>query len=367
VTSESAVFQQSSPMIDSDLTKSELQAFINVLVEPVMIIDVNRQIVLANNVAEDLFGGKLVGRDMTHAVRHPNALDCVEETLNGEAYSDTTITLNLPARTTFKVTSVRLTGGQEQDVVAVIRFHDITQILEAEQIRSDFVVNVSHELRSPLTALSGGIETLKKVWEKDPGAAGRFLEIMGQEAARMTRLIDDLLSLSKIEFREHVQPTNIVDIVGIVENAINTLKIHSKRESVRIKLTKPESPGLIAGDADELVQVFHNLIENALKYGGSQNNVQVSISPVDYAVGINGPALEIKVTDQGDGIAQEHIPRLTERFYRVDQNRSRKIGGTGLGLSIVKHILKRHRGRMTIQSELGVGSTFTVRLPRKTP
>jgi two-component system phosphate regulon sensor histidine kinase PhoR len=152
-----------------------------------------------------------------------------------------------------------------------------------------------------------------------------------------------------------------------VENAINTLKIHSKRESVRIKLTKPESPGLIAGDADELVQVFHNLIENALKYGGSQNNVQVSISPVDYAVGINGPALEIKVTDQGDGIAQEHIPRLTERFYRVDQNRSRKIGGTGLGLSIVKHILKRHRGRMTIQSELGVGSTFTVRLPRKTP
>lgn len=360
-------FQQISLMARDDTTKSDLQAFINALVEPVMIIDRNRQIILANGVAENLFGDELVGRDMTHAVRHPNALDCVEATLNGETYSDTTLTLNLPARTTYKVTSVRLWSREGPDIVAVVRFHDITQILEAEQIRSDFVVNVSHELRSPLTALSGGIETLRNIGAKDPEAARKFLDIMGQEAARMTRLIDELLSLSKIEFREHVRPTDIVDIVSIVENAINTLEIHSEKETVRLKLDKPNSPGLVAGDADELLQVFHNLIENALKYGGSENEVQVSVSQTDIAVGINGPALEIEIRDQGNGIAQEHIPRLTERFYRVDQNRSRKIGGTGLGLSIVEHILKRHRGRLMIQSEEGVGSTFTVRLPREAP
>jgi len=305
----------------------------------------------------------LTGKDFVHALRHPDALACVEAVLSGKLASEAVVSLPGPGRVTYKMSCMRVEGIDGMDADAVISLKDISHILEAEQMRSDFVANVSHELRSPLTALSGGIETLKGAARNDPAARERFLDIMEREAARMDRLVGDLLSLSRVEVKGNIRPSARVDAIAVVERVVATFEAQSVAEKKPIRLTKPAGEMMVSGDEDELTQVFQNLIDNALKYSRDESEVELEVSQREKFAGMSGPVVMVEIKDQGEGIPAEHIPRLTERFYRVDRSRSREKGGTGLGLAIVKHILYRHRGRMLVESEIGAGSTFTVCLP----
>jgi two-component system phosphate regulon sensor histidine kinase PhoR len=222
-------------------------------------------------------------------------------------------------------------------------------------MRVDFVANVSHELRTPLTSVLGFVETLQGPARNDPVAQDRFLSIIGEQARRMSRLVDDLLSLSRIERSSHLQPTSIVDLSSIAGHVVDTLAPMADENETHITLCA-EEPVLVRGDRDELVRVAENLIENAIKYGASDKPVEVTVAPRERDA-------VLTVRDHGAGIAPEHLPRLTERFYRVDAGESRAKGGTGLGLAIVKHILARHRGRLTIESGSGKGATFSAILP----
>jgi two-component system phosphate regulon sensor histidine kinase PhoR len=233
-----------------------------------------------------------------------------------------------------------------------------------ERTRADFVANASHELRTPLASLVGFIDTLRGPAADDPPAQARFLEIMGEQAGRMNRLIDDLLSLSRIELTEHQIPEERLDLESLVERMLAAFEIRIKQRTVTLDFQVEDGLPAVAGDADQLEQVFQNLLDNALKYGREGGTVRVSLARVPP--GGKWPAREgivAAVADDGQGIAREHLPRLTERFYRVDSGRSRAIGGTGLGLAIVKHVVNRHRGQFVIESEAGKGSVFSVWLP----
>jgi two-component system phosphate regulon sensor histidine kinase PhoR len=262
--------------------------------------------------------------------------------------------------TTFRLIITRLdTERTGQDARAIVSLEDISHIREAEQMRIDFVANVSHELRSPLTSLSGFIETLQGPAKDDPAAQERFLTLMAGDAQRMSRLIGDLLSLSKLQATERLAPSESVDIASILHRVTASLEPLTKREKTSISLTISQDLPPIIGDADELIQVFQNLIENGVKYSAQDTMVEV-IAERDPS---HKNQLRISVRDHGEGLDPAHIPRLTERFYRVDKGRSRDMGGTGLGLAIVKHILIHHRAYLHIDSTVGEGSTFSVFLP----
>jgi two-component system phosphate regulon sensor histidine kinase PhoR len=251
-------------------------------------------------------------------------------------------------------------GGVEKCML--MTFHDQTPLRRVEEMRADFVANASHELRTPLAALSGFIDTLQGPAKDDAKARERFLTIMHAQATRMARLIDDLLSLSRVELSAHVRPDTTIDIVPIIRQVADGLEPLARERQVVVEIDLPESSVLIAGDREELLRLFENLIENALKYGASGGKVIVSLSAAASAEGT--PEVRVTVRDFGPGIAPEHLPRLTERFYRVDIGDSRSQGGTGLGLSLVKHILNRHRGRLLIESVPKHGATFTACFPQ---
>jgi two-component system phosphate regulon sensor histidine kinase PhoR len=252
------------------------------------------------------------------------------------------------------------------DTCMLMTFHDQTPLRRVEEMRADFVANASHELRTPLAALSGFIDTLQGPAKDDAKARERFLGIMHAQATRMARLIDDLLSLSRVELSAHVRPDTLVDILPIIRQVGDGLEPLANERNVRIEMALPETPVSIAGDREELLRLFENLIENALKYGASGGKVDVSLTTESTSEGV--PEIRVAVRDYGPGIAPEHLPRLTERFYRVDVGDSRAQGGTGLGLSLVKHILNRHRGRLLIESVPKNGATFTAAFPQvKTP
>lgn len=246
----------------------------------------------------------------------------------------------------------------------LISFEDVTNQQQIGQMRRDFVANVSHELRTPLTALIGFIETLQGPAKDDATARARFLGIMANEAQRMNRLVRDLLSLSQVEEMERVRPDTRLDLTDLLRSVMRTLAPLAEKSGGTLTAQMGAAPFFVEGDADQLRQVFGNLIENAIKYGGRPPAVQVHLTPLERDPSLRGPAISIDVIDNGPGIDPVHIPRLTERFYRVDGHRSREMGGTGLGLAIVKHIVNRHRGRLRIESTLGQGSRFTVILPR---
>ncbi len=261
----------------------------------------------------------------------------------------------IPVPTTF--------GGT--DYCMLMTFHDQTPLRRVEEMRADFVANASHELRTPLAALSGFIDTLQGPARDDPKARDRFLAIMHAQATRMARLIDDLLSLSRVELSAHVRPDARIDLVAIIREVVDGLEPLAKERQVAIEIDLPPAGVVIAGDREELLRLFENLIENALKYGASGGRVIVSLMMA--AAGDSGPEVRVMVRDFGPGIAPEHLPRLTERFYRVDVGDSRAQGGTGLGLSLVKHILNRHRGRLLIESTPKSGATFTACFPQLAP
>lgn len=250
---------------------------------------------------------------------------------------------------------------------ALVALADNSAAEHASQMRRDFVANVSHELRTPLTALIGFIETLRGPAQNDAAARTRFLAIMETEAGRMNRLVGDLLSLSRVEAEERRRPSGRVELTGLLGSVIDTLSPGAGAAGVRIETDLPPRDVLVTGDPDQLVQLFQNLIENAVKYGGSGGWVGVSLTHVPHEPQLRGPGWSVTVADRGEGIESLHLPRLTERFYRVDTHRSRAQGGTGLGLAIVKHIVSRHRGRLRIDSAKGQGSRFTVILPEALP
>ncbi len=235
----------------------------------------------------------------------------------------------------------------------LMTFHDQTPLRRVEEMRVDFVANASHELRTPLAALSGFIDTLQGPAKEDAGARERFLGIMRTQATRMARLIDDLLSLSRIELSAHVRPSDPIDLTPLLHQVVDGLEPLAHERGVVVSVDIPELPVVVPGDRDELLRLFENLIENGLKYGAAGGKVDVALTDVSASESLK--EVRVMVKDYGPGIAPEHLPRLTERFYRVDVGDSRAQGGTGLGLSLVKHILNRHRGRLMIESVPGQG------------
>ncbi|HEY7231561.1 MAG TPA: ATP-binding protein [Pseudolabrys sp.] len=248
--------------------------------------------------------------------------------------------------------------------ILLLSFNDLTPLRRVEEMRADFVANASHELRTPLAALRGFIETLQGPAKDDAVAREKFLGIMQGQATRMARLIDDLLSLSRIELNAHLLPNTPVDLVSIVRQVVDGLQTLARNRGVEIRIASFPDILMVLGDRDELVRAVENLVENALKYGASGKRVDVSVARSQTRAG--SAEARIAVRDFGPGIAPEHLPRLTERFYRVDVTDSRAQGGTGLGLALVKHILNRHGGHLKIESTPGAGATFTMHIPLRT-
>jgi two-component system phosphate regulon sensor histidine kinase PhoR len=330
--------------------------------DPVILIDRQRRIVRANDAAAEFVGQVSEGSDLAVSLRNPEVLAAADAVLGGRGARVVDFALTLPVERLMRTRIAGIEGVAFGGIAAVVALHDITALKNAEQMRADFVANAGHELKTPLASLVGFIETLLGSARDDAAARDRFLGIMRGEAGRMTRLVDDLLSLSRIELNEHVPPTRRVELAPLVEQVADALELRAADRGMRLALSLPSDLPAVLGDEDELAQVFQNLIDNAIKYGRPQTEVGIAAAVGERRNG--GVAfVQIAVTDHGDGIAAEHLPRLTERFYRVDSARSRQLGGTGLGLAIVKHILNRHRARLEISSTLGSGSTFTVSLP----
>ncbi len=332
--------------------------------DPVILLNGRREVLFANAAAADVLSGTFAGRDLAVSFRHPAVLEAADAIINGKSETSAEIDLSAPVQRSFRVRAVAVDISPAR---VMLVFQDVTGAKAAEEIRADFVANVSHELRSPISSLVGFIETLQGPAKDDAEAQERFLAMMAEEAQRMSRLINDLLSLSHVETSEHVRPRGQVDIEEVLRSTAELLGLRAqeKGKSIEITIDSDKSDGLpaVMGDHDELIQVFHNLLDNAVKYSRPDTAVRAIVTPNTPVPGSREPGLSIAVSDQGEGIAAEHLPRLTERFYRVDKGRSRQMGGTGLGLAIVKHIISRHRGHLAISSKIGEGTTFTVYLP----
>jgi two-component system, OmpR family, phosphate regulon sensor histidine kinase PhoR len=336
------------------MTESEMSRLLSGLPLPAMLVRSDDRVLACNEAALGLLGEGIVGRHPAIAVRAPGVLEAIAAVARGDAVHET----RMPLRREGQEQVFQVTVSQQGAGLALCVFRDITDEEKAGALRRDFVANVSHELRTPLTALMGFIETLKHAARDDPKARDMFLGIMETEAGRMNRLVRDLLQLSRVEAEERVRPREAVELRGLLEGVISSLRGVAEKTGDRVELSG--EPVTVPGDHDQLVQVFTNLVENALKYGASGQVVRVSLTPEET---VRGPAVRVEVADEGEGIDPVHLPRLTERFYRVDTHRSREMGGTGLGLAIVKHIVSRHRGWLRIESEKGRGSRFQVVLP----
>ena len=343
------------------------RAVLAALPEPLLLLDPDRQVVRANAAAEILLGERLIGRDLAGTLRHPAVLAATDAVLRGAGDRVVEFELTVPLERHLSARIAPLHPHTAEGAAAVLVLNDHTELKRAERLRADFVANASHELRTPLASLVGFIETLRGPARDDKAAGERFLGIMAEQAARMQRLVDDLLSLSRIEMNEHRPPTGEVDLGALIRSVADALEQRAAARRMRIGLTLPDDLPPVQGDADELVQVFQNLIDNAIKYGTPGTAVEIEARHLQRALAGARPgqraSVAVSVQDHGAGIAREHLPRLTERFYRVDPARSRELGGTGLGLAIVKHIVSHHRGVLEIQSEPGEGSVFTVQLP----
>ncbi len=329
---------------------------------PVMVIGPDDRILAANDATTPILGPNLVGNHYMTAMRQPAILAAVAQVRRSDAAG----TARFVGRDGNSDTVYRVTIAPAGHDIA-LTFEDQTAAHAAGQMRRDFVANVSHELRTPLTALLGFIETLGGAARDDAAARDRFLAIMANEANRMTRLVDDLLSLSRVEEDERVRPREHVDLAALLASVIKGLEPQAVDAGITVALHVENDAAMVPGDAGQLVQVFTNLVENGIKYGASGGRVDVSLMPQKMHPRLRGEAVQVIVADDGEGIASHHIARLTERFYRVDNHRSREVGGTGLGLAIVKHIINRHRGRLLIESVEGQGTEASVFLPISAP
>ncbi len=348
-----------------DNLAASAQAIVDGLPDPLVAVDRHRRIVRTNLAARLLLGAAGAERDLSAVFRQPQLLAAIDGLL--ETGNDGNFMGSDRATVEFV-----LSGPPEHDVIAHVRrlpraaadgslalivLHDTTALRRAERMRADFVANASHELKTPIAGLAGFIETLRGPARDDPSARERFLAIMADQADRMRRLVDDLLMLSRIEQHEHARPDAEIDLESVLRGVLDLLQLKASSRKVALELSVDDGLSRAVGDYDELTIVFQNLVDNALKYAKPNTTVRVS------ARLMRPDRVSVAVSDEGDGIPAAHLPRLTERFYRVDAARSRQLGGTGLGLAIVKHVVNRHRGRLDIQSTPGKGSTFTVILP----
>jgi two-component system phosphate regulon sensor histidine kinase PhoR len=339
------------------------EAVIAAVPDPLILLDERRRIVRANAQAAAFIGVTPEPRDLAGALRNPAVLAAADAVLRGERARVIDFSLTVPVERQLRARFARIDHPSPDGAVAVLSLHDITELKRAEQMRADFIANASHELRTPLATLIGFIETLRGPAREDAEARERFLAIMHGQASRMARLVEDLMSLSRIELNEHMMPGDRVALSPLLRQIAETLELRAAERDMRIRLAVPPDLPDVLGDRDELAQVFQNLIDNAIKYGRAGTEIMVRAAagspPARESDGSQNAAVSVAVRDQGEGIAREHLPRLTERFYRVDTARSREMGGTGLGLAIVKHILNHHRGFIEVESTPGVGSVFT--------
>ncbi len=347
---------------------AEIGRMLDTLPDPLFMVSRARRVVRLNRAGRSLFGEAVLGQDVSRLVRSPALENAVDGALAVEAGDSIEITITagqVERLFSVEVAPMPVAGNDGPAVMAM--FHDITEIRRTEQMRVDFVANASHEIRSPLATLIGCIETLQGPARDDAEARTRFLEMMDDQGRRVARLVGDLLSLSRIELMEHAPPTGSVDIGAMLERLRASFRFQAQKKDMTLELILEEGLTPVRGDEGEVEQAIYNLISNAIKYGRRATVVSVAACLVErpprHLRLVHGPLVWISVTDRGEGIAARHLPRLTERFYRIDTARSRELGGTGLGLAIVKHVLNRHRGELHVASKLGEGSTFTIWLP----
>jgi two-component system phosphate regulon sensor histidine kinase PhoR len=340
---------------------------IEALADPAMVIDGFGNVLHTNAPLLTLFPRARLGLPYSLVNRSPELIEAVDGVMLGRPLS-VAIEERVPVRRKLLAMVGRLetpptaTPPEPGRPAVLITFRDISEQERLAEMRADFIANASHELRTPLASLRGFVETLQGPARNDPAARDRFLGLMASQAARMTRLIDDLLSLSRVEMRMHVPPSGVVDLEEVAAFVVQSLEPMRAEADIEVRLNRAAGQLRVRGDRDELVQIVQNLVQNALKYGRKGGLVEVTVKR--EAGGTGGPDVAVfSVRDDGPGIPAEHLPRLTERFYRVNASISRDKGGTGLGLAIVKNIVNRHRGDLSIASEAGNGSTFTVRLP----
>lgn len=335
------------------------------LPDPVFLVDQGHVIVDCNRAGRQLLGTAALGARLDESLNNAQVIDAIDTIFGGVPGARSEIFLPYPIARNFELNVWRLPDLKSPGPAWVmVALHDVTASTKADQMRADFVANVSHELRSPLSSLLGFIETLRGPARDDPDASEKFLEIMETEAQRMTRLINDLLALSKVETEEHIRPENSISLEPVLTQVANSLLVRATEAGMKINLEIPDNLALVMGETDELTQVFLNLVGNAVSYGRSNTPVRMTVLDHGMVPGTENPAISVAIANQGEGIPADEIPRLTERFYRVDKGRSRSMGGTGLGLAIVKHIIARHRGHLEIESAPGEETCFTVYLPR---
>jgi len=337
---------------------TSMKATVEAFPRPSILLDVNGVVRYANRRAQELFPATRPGDAFVATFRWPEIAQAVKEAQAGMACA---VDYHEPgeARRAYSVTFAPMRGGGQVASFILVTLEDVSDRLAVARMRSDFVANASHELRTPLASLTGFIETLLGPARNDPKASERFLLIMLDQAQRMRRLLDDLLSLSRVEMRAHRRPTDRVDLTAVIRHVADAMAPLAREFDVALSVDTPADAVEVIGDRDELVQVLGNLVENAIRYGASGKRVEIDLAPPR----LGERHVSVSVRDYGPGIAAEHLPRLTERFYRVETQSSPQLKGTGLGLAIVKHIVTRHQGELAIDSEPGRGARFTVVLP----
>ncbi len=329
---------------------------------PAFLVQRDGRIGAANEAATGVLGTGLAGRPYITVLRQPGLASVIETALGQGTRAEGTYTQSTASgEALYRVTAAPIGAGAQAGFLVCLE--DISPLQAAGQMRRDFVANVSHELRTPLTAVIGYIETLKGAARNDPDAQARFLDRMGKEAVRMNRLVSDLLSLSRVEAVERQRPGEAVPLIPVLRASIASLAGSARDASVTVELVGEPGEIVLPGDEDQLRQVINNLLENAIKYGAEGGIVWIRVHPPARDALLRSEAVRVTVEDRGPGIDPIHLPRITERFYRVDDHRSREMGGTGLGLAIVKHIVNRHRGRLDIDSAPGQGTRVSLVLP----
>ncbi len=381
-----------SAHVSADVEEARLiEAVFEALDDPIMIVSggeaddiAGRRIVLANRAARDLLRIPREGGLLVSAMRDPGVLEAVDEALFGGIGRTTEYTAAGARERHWKAWVRPLSSDREGRPTAILGLRDETDVRRMELMRVDFLANASHELRTPLASLSGFIETLKGHAREDSVARDRFLDIMATQANRMSRLVADLLSLSRIELNEHIPPSGRVDVARAAADVVDAVSVLSQEKGVTLLLDVPPGETRIAGDRDEIVQVIQNLTDNAIKYSPVGGIVEMTIrtgldSEAAGAARLPGATrlplltpdrdpsarfVSVAVRDHGPGMAREHLPRLTERFYRVEGQKSGDRPGTGLGLAIVKHIVNRHRGGLVVESQPGSGTVLIAYFPQ---
>lgn len=355
--------RNAAPASLDSLPPADWRRVLAALPDPALLLDRQSAVLVFNDRAAELF--LHIARDMPISAvsRNPDLLEGINLIRDGASEITVSMVERVPLERTLMATLASVGQGTSGPEL-LITFRDLSQASRIEKTRTDFVANASHELRTPLASIIGFIETLQGPARTDRAAQDRFLAVMAMQAQRMKRLVDDLMSLSRVEMHAHVMPRNEVDLNLVINHVREALEPLAKQEEVTLTVKCLDGSALVLGDRDELEQVFQNLIHNAIRYGRKGGSVSVGVERLRKGA---GHFLRVDVADDGPGIAPQHLPRLTERFYRVDVAASRKREGTGLGLAIVKHVVNRHRGELDIRSELGKGSTFAITLPELPP